>query len=577
MVFPWEDFRPVKLETICCRSIKLSELSENAKLKVPRVLACVPSYVYVINPQMIGYQVNSHSRCGCNQLVALVNRHLIDRSYIQFDNDYYQVKAKSVTKDLKFECERTTYNHIINQYSGSKKRLYQTAARQLCQEGLKKTDRLIKMFVKQDKDEVEALRTKPPRAIQYRNAKYTLALATYLKPLEKEFYTRAGKGPSELPVITKGLNGKEIAELFLEKNQWFTDPVYVQCDHSKFDSTIRQEHLKTEHNVYNRHYRDTSLKLMLRDQLVNIGYTTTGISYRIKGTRMSGDYNTGLGNSLINLIVLESWVMEVKHEIMLDGDDAVIIMERESLNSLDYTHFERMGFETKINFTSNIHEVEYCKRKLVGENPVFVRDPIRALSHMSITDRNMHPLHYKRYISGIFDCERLSNMGVPIFRNLPQMNLKPFTDTEYHRKMQPIEAVNVTVQQLSIAWNIDEFVVHQLDKGVGQYLGWDNTEVLGFINSRPSRDYASRTIFEKHQENISSRYASLCTTISECRSQISATNIQSNANEEFKSIPTTETYNIYTTLTKYRAEYISPVACSSIWIPGLGDWKRKGY
>lgn len=358
------------------RGTPLKRLAKGAQIR-NYVVNCESNFIFLVNPPIDGYRIATHRGCSCNELIALHNRHLIDRELREYDKEYMLSQFRKVSRSWKFNVEKMPMHEIVKGYTGGKRRMYYRAMLDL-KFGLRPTDSHISMFVKPDKYPESDIQDKAPRAIQYRHPRYNLSLAVFLKPFEHHFYEL--EGSDGLRVITKGMNHTELARLFLEKISLYEDPVFIECDHSKFDSTINVHHLKFEHSVYNRTFKSSHLRLLLRKQLFNKGYSRNGLKYYVKGTRMSGDYNTGLGNSLLNRAVLESW-LTVPASIMLDGDDSVIILERRDVKHLDFSHFAKCGFTTEIALRYEMNKVEYCRRRLVlCDPPMFVRNPLRMNS-----------------------------------------------------------------------------------------------------------------------------------------------------------------------------------------------------
>lgn len=480
-------------------------------------IECVPSYTYLINPPIEGYQINVHRNCTCNELRALYNRHLIDRTLPEYDKDYMIKNFRRVSTNWKYNINKCDYKEIVNCYRGGKKRMYYKAMIDL-QTGLRKTDAHIKMFVKPDKIPISDIETKPPRAIQYRNPRYNLKLASYLKPFEHEFYGMLGN--DGLRVVTKGLNAVELAKLFMEKAALYENPVFIECDHSKFDSTINVDHLKFEHSVYLRTFKSSDLRKLLRMQVYNKGFSRTGIHYTIKGTRMSGDYNTGLGNSLINRAALESW-LPLNSSILLDGDDSIIIVERRDFHKLNFEHFAKCGFTTTVAVKSNIEEVEYCRKRIILTGPTMVRDPLRILSNMSLCLRNYGLRGFKKWAYGVMECERLSNPGVPMVRNFPKGAV--IKDDEYYRKLEfanKTPMVDVSLVDYANAWGLDHHIMNMLDGHVKQYFGYNHSDIVGllislrFLKTSPVEPVFKYVIDTHtiHTERISCRYNSLHTS-----------------------------------------------------------------
>jgi hypothetical protein len=514
----------------------LEPLKKGVKLIV-RERICNNTKLFIVNPQFIGYQIAVHNSCTCNEIVALRNRHLLDRTLDIYDETYMLNKFKNVSRNWHESVRPMKYQDVVNCYKGSKKRMYQFAMLEVRKFGIRNTDHHVRMFVKYDKYCKAEIGDKMPRAIQYRQARYNLVLASYLKPFEEKFYKQTSDRGHR--IITKGLNYTEMAKLLLDKTAEFQAPIFLSCDHSKFDSTINKQHLKFEHNIYNRSYKSTELKLLLRKQLFNKGFSRCGVQYRVEGTRMSGDYNTGLGNSLINRAILESWLVGIKHEIMLDGDDSVVIIEGRDRSRLDFEHFGKCGFTTEINISDKLEDVEYCRRKLCNSSPpVLVRNPVRALSNLAATTYNYGALGFKPWAMGALECERLGNPGIPIFSNLPKAS-KIIKDVEYHRKLEIYqESVDCSVIALSKTWNISIDVIRMLHDKVKNYSGWDcdnkikNTIKVLKGQTRITKEIkdASSTITAQ-QSAISQQFNTLCPSASQCWREIGETTLGTTDNQ----------------------------------------------
>lgn len=526
---------------MCLAGVTLKVIAKTAKISAVDISHTTSRGMYVINPT-IGYRLAVHSTCACNELIALHNRHLIDRSYIAYDDAYFRSNFKLASKHwINNGLVRSTYADIISSYSGGKKKIYKAARAHLALEGLVEKDFHIKMFVKQDKYQEASITSKMPRAIQARSAKYNLVLATYLRPYEKWFYMVPGLGPSGTRVVTKGMNSEQIASLLLEKYSYFNNPILLACDHSKFDSTIRAEHLFAEHKIYYVSYKSKYLRYLLNKQINNRGYSRNGIKYNVRGTRMSGDYNTGLGNSLINRAVLESWVHNIKHEILLDGDDSIIIIERDDMKKLDRSHFTRMGFETTIEVFDDITQVDYCQSKLVmSDVPIMCRNPCRALSNMAVCLHRYHPRMYREWMSSVFQCLIHTNSGMPIFDSLTHLVGKfRVVDEDYHRKMEGVNYVRRRICRDAFAktWGISPEWQRYIEDTISFYFGYKEiTNKIQRKIEKYNKYIALQTLhkdnnvstivnqFTKHKQSIASRFHSLPTDAYEFWYQFGQTN-----------------------------------------------------
>ncbi|APG76413.1 hypothetical protein 2 [Sanxia tombus-like virus 5] len=331
----------------------------------------------------IARKVICHQSCVNNEIIGLSNRHIVDRSYIKFDREYFLRMAKATRQELvdAAQSEKVSKLNVVYGYSGGKRAMYLRAA----DVPFRVAHSSITAFVKVEKGYEEDIHAKAPRMIQYRSPVYNLNLATYLKPLEHALYANL-LNENGVPVIAKGKNPRERAEHI---KACFDDKPYVLAmDHSKFDSTIRVEHLRAEHKIYNRVFKSKFLSKLLDLQIDNRGYTRNGLKYRVRGTRMSGDFNTGLGNSVINYIVLKSFLTmnNIKGHIYLDGDDSLVFIDPKH-RDLDFSHFEKCGFETKREESDCLADVDFCQAKYMESTNLMVRNPVRAISRSLVQVR----------------------------------------------------------------------------------------------------------------------------------------------------------------------------------------------
>lgn len=188
-------------------------------------------------------------------------------------------------------------------------------------------------------------------------------------------------------------------------------------DHSKFDSTVTVEHLRLIHRVYMRAFKSAELARLLRCQINNKCRTMGGIRYNVKGTRMSGDFDTALGNTLLNYIVIKD-VMEksgVKFRLLVDGDDSVVVLERSDVEKVQLNIFAEWGFETKCAVVNEIHKVEYCQHWYVDAPvPFFSRHPAKVISSYAMTLINYMGRGFEKHFRGCMMGEAHISKGVPI-------------------------------------------------------------------------------------------------------------------------------------------------------------------
>lgn len=360
----------------------------------------------------LGYKTSYHNNCIHNELVALVKRHGIHVD-IGFNKKLWH--ENSALHIVQTKLQPHTYGQIIDRYDGAKKKRYINALAYLRENGLKKKHFQISMFVKADKAPYSKIVTGKPRAIQFRSEEYNLALSRYIAAFEEYYYANETAGVvSGTRVIAKGLNPCDRASLFLSKIAAFNKPQFIMGDHSTFDAYVNVDHLKTTHKRYLGYLPSNRLRFLLSKQLYNTGRTYHGIKYKIAATRMSGDPDTGCGNTVINIdaILLTLRLQNiVKYDFMLDGDDFVLILEREQ----EYRNlFHIAGFKTKLEVTECPHRVEFCQARMIyTPTPKFVRSFERCVSNSRICRKNYAT--FDRWMAAVGVCENSMYGDVPLY------------------------------------------------------------------------------------------------------------------------------------------------------------------
>lgn len=303
---------------------------------------------------------------------------------------------------------------IIHHASSRKKKLLEQAQQSLQEKPLCDKDGRVRMFLKDDKYHENKIVA--PRCIQYRNKRYCLRLACYLHPIESYVYTWMDR--SGTPIFAKARNNNQRGQDIANKLAHFRNPVAISLDHSKFDAHVNLKLLDLEHKFYKSCNRNPELAYLLRMQRLNVGSTKNGTRYFTVGTRMSGDQNTGLGNSIINFVMTKSLFDHLKPCYYIDGDDFIIFVETEDAHLVDPELYKQFGMETKLDSsTSIIEEIEFCQSRPVLTNDgsyCMVRNPVRMLKRVQWAVGRMHPKHKINYITSVGLCLMSIGMGLPV-------------------------------------------------------------------------------------------------------------------------------------------------------------------
>lgn len=364
-----------------------------------------------------------YHQCPKNEFIALAERHLLDTPMP--DKGALAMLRRLLLKKLRVHqttLSKWTEQQVLDTKKGALLRRYTTAYLANRREEVTWRQSKVNMFIKIDKDPEEKVRSGTPRCIQHRHPRYTAELALYLAPVEKYVFKQLrSQRDVKTAVFAKGLNSIERAQRILAMAKWGDNSTYVCLDHSRWDAHQRVELLEVEQAVYlGLHPNEPRLKTLLNWQLLNKGRSRNGLSYISVGKRMSGDLNTGLGNSIVNYGVMLWALRNVPtdcYEIFLDGDDCVLCLRSDWVKELLSQDFKQVGQTTKVEkITSDPHAVQFCQCSLVitAAGPRMIRTPIRAMTRTMVTVHKYLGTGWLRYILSLGKCELSLNRGVPV-------------------------------------------------------------------------------------------------------------------------------------------------------------------
>jgi len=410
-----------ELDAGCC--IKRRPDSEGIIHKREVVFLATPAFEKCFAPF-------NHHACSCNELIAISNRVC---GVVPQPTSGGLKKLRCAAKILS-QClpEVTPWDsgQLPLLYGGLKRRRYEEAERRVREGGLTAKDASITMFIKDER--LSPLKHNPdPRAIQFRDSRYCVELARYLKPIEHNLYNLVGAEGTCLPttrMVGKGLNQVQRAKLLRRKLSMFRRPVTFSLDMSRFDQHCSKELLEVEHSVYKHCLRDKHFSWLLALQLFNRCFTKNGFVYATRGKRMSGDMNTALGNCIIMICMVIAMMTDlpgVKWDILDDGDDCLLIVEMEDeerVRAACLPAFLEFGHECKIEHVAySLPEVSWCQSSPIEYATgkwKFVRDPFKTMSCDLVGSKWKCDLESrKRLLASLGLCELILNLGVPILQS----------------------------------------------------------------------------------------------------------------------------------------------------------------
>jgi hypothetical protein len=331
---------------------------------------------------------------------------------------------------------------VVESYSGRLRRRYTEAEVKIQQNGYPgRKEAKIKAFVKAEKFNPVAKLSKP-RLILGRSPEYTLELASYLKPLEHDFWkrlkSRRSWGVPKTRIVGKGLNANQRAELVRTKLR--DGFACFEADGKAFEAHQDRWQLQQEHAVYLAAYHgDRRLQKLLGYQLNNRGHTACGIKFGRSGGRASGDFNTGLGNTIVMIAVVVGALEQLRAElgnqfafdILADGDNALVFLPTAWMEKVYSGFYETVlrtsGHEVTLeNMTVELERVTFGQSRpvLTGAGLTMVRDPMKTLSHSFCGHKHYGDLAYgRRVLKSIAQCELSLSRGVPVLQTFFEVAL----------------------------------------------------------------------------------------------------------------------------------------------------------
>lgn len=373
-----------------------------------------------------------HADCNHNEIAALLLRSLgpTPDSVESARAPVLEVFRHLRMVSRRYSGSRWSYLETAHSYTGAMRRRYVEAEVSLREDGpLGSSDCLLRAFVKAEK--VNTLHKFPkPRLIFPRSPRYNLVLASWLKPFEHWLWGNLKSwGVFNVPstrVVAKGLNQRQRANLIRRKMSAIPDCVVLEIDAKAFEAHCDVWQLVEEHACYRSAYPGQgALANVLKQQLANFGVTKGGVKFSREGGRASGDFNTGMGNSLVMLAVTVATCVELglsQFDTLVDGDNALLFLRPDEQNLAVDNFFDTAlrisGHEIVLERpTTLLEEVRFGQSApvCVSGNWTMLRDWRKVLSHGTSSHVHMSELSYVLpWLRGVAKCELSLAGGVPI-------------------------------------------------------------------------------------------------------------------------------------------------------------------
>lgn len=356
------------------------------------------------------------------------------------------LELRSVLSSRVEDIEKWTHEQVVASYKVSRMRTrYEEARKSLLVDGLAThRDARVAAFVKAEK--LNNYKVHKPRVIMGRSPRYNLELASYLKPLEHALYPAFrgwGRMYTRTRLIAKGLSPEERASLLRRKMQSNPNMVAFEVDCKSFESHLTSSMLGDEHGIYRHIMKHPRLAELLRWQLEFEGVFRSGLRYRAKGVRASGDFNTGLGNSLIMtcLVLAVARRLRTRFDMAVDGDNAVVFISARDLplwlRELPKVFIE-MGHEADVGeVVSEVEGISFGQSKplLVNGRWTMIRNPNKVLSSAFCGHQHYNEMRGGvKVLKSVAYCEAVLNRGVPVLQEFAHAMLRRLRSVSFVRE-----------------------------------------------------------------------------------------------------------------------------------------------
>jgi hypothetical protein len=345
------------------------------------------------------------------------------------DNDVFNRVCKKFRDEFFKHVQYTapyTKDDFLGTFVGRRRTVYERAFESLSTKLLSVSDSFISFFVKCEKVNFSAKPDAAQRGISPRSPRYNCKVGPFVKRIEKKVY-KIIERVFGAPTVFKGMNARQSGLTLRAHWDHFDDPVAVGLDASRFDQHVSAPALRYEHTFYMRFfYNCRELGSYLRMQLSNRGFGRAPdgvVKFRLKGKRMSGDMNTGLGNCLLMCSMVYSFCVDktiVKFRLANNGDDCVLIVERRDLAKLKDLHpwFLNLGFNMVCELPVFVfEEIEFCQTHPVWtpDGWIMVRNVPTSIAKDCLSLKPLdHPMVYMRWCASVAECGISLTGGIPI-------------------------------------------------------------------------------------------------------------------------------------------------------------------
>lgn len=273
-----------------------------------------------------------------------------------------------------------------------------------------------------------------------------------------------------------------ISDIFLKRNNFIKyvpteqRPQYIESFFEKYNASNQVKYMSTDYTAYESHFTATmfeSIEFCLYDwciqnlpqrvqirNLFEVFKTENvckfkNIKFKIKATRMSGEMNTSLGNSFVNLMAylfIHSEKGNRNYDCLIEGDDCLGCFEGQMPTNYDY---EKLGLTVKIVPEEKLNEASFCGQIYDSQYNV-IADPIKMILNFGWIDKKYCDSSEKTrnkllkckalsYVHQYPNCPVIGPFCQHVIKLLSKTHYKIFFKNNYEKRMKKtyMERTNV--------------------------------------------------------------------------------------------------------------------------------------
>lgn len=315
---------------------------------------------------------------------------------------------------------------FVGFYQGPRRVVYQRAVDGLALKPIRVLDSHLKTFVKAEKINWSTKPDPAPRVIQPRDPRYNVEVGRFLLPLEHKVYDKIDELFGS-PTIMSKYNSVQQAEVIVNNMSSFSSPVCIGLDASRFDQHVSCQALEFEHSLYKNlfpNYRQFHKLLSWQKHNTGSAFGSDGkFKYKKRGSRMSGDMNTSLGNKILMCLMAKAYIDTKPFgiEFVNNGDDCLIFLEKSNLKNVSDLTSYFLAFGFKIVLEPPVYEIEhieFCQCKPLFCNGIWrmVRNVKTCLLKDVTSVQLGHDVNaYQKWLGGIAECGKTFAGDSPVF------------------------------------------------------------------------------------------------------------------------------------------------------------------